>query len=67
MNDALGHRPHQLGLGLHEGLASYGLVACGDGALRLREIQKAGGKRLSVEHFLAGTPVAAGAVFELPS
>ena len=43
------------------------LVACGDGALRLREIQKAGGKRLSVEHFLAGTPVAAGAVFELPS
>jgi methionyl-tRNA formyltransferase len=43
------------------------VVACGEGALRLCEIQKAGGKRLPVEPFLAGTPVAAGAVFELPS
>lgn len=30
------------------------LVACGEGALRLTELQKAGGKRLSAAQFLAG-------------
>ncbi len=30
------------------------LVACGEGALRLAELQKAGGKRLSAAQFLAG-------------
>lgn len=43
------------------------VVACGEGSLRLTELQKAGSKRLSVARFLAGTPVQAGAVFKLPN
>jgi methionyl-tRNA formyltransferase len=42
------------------------VVACGDGALRLTELQKAGGKRLAAAQFLLGTPVRAGAAFDLP-
>ena len=42
------------------------LVACGDGALRVTELQKAGGKRLPVKQFLAGTPVLVGSRFALP-
>ena len=36
-------------------------VACGSGALRLTELQRAGGRRLPVADFLRGFPVAAGA------
>jgi methionyl-tRNA formyltransferase len=36
------------------------LVACGDGALRVSELQRAGGKRLRTEEFLRGCPIAAG-------
>jgi methionyl-tRNA formyltransferase len=43
------------------------VVACGEGALLLVELQKAGGKRLPVKQFLAGTPVLAGHRFTLPS
>lgn len=43
------------------------LVACGEGRLRLSELQKAGGKRLPAAPFLAGNPVAAGACFDLPA
>lgn len=43
------------------------VVACGEGALRLCELQKAGGKRLEAAQFLAGTPIAVGSVFSLPS
>lgn len=43
------------------------LVACGEGVLRLLELQKAGGKRLAVAQFLAGTPLAAGTRFDLPA
>ena len=43
------------------------VVACGEGALRLCELQKAGGKRLVAGQFLAGTPIAVGSVFSLPS
>jgi methionyl-tRNA formyltransferase len=39
------------------------VVACGDGALRLTELQRPGGKRLAATAFLAGHPVAAGAAF----
>jgi methionyl-tRNA formyltransferase len=39
------------------------VVACGDAALRIVELQKAGGKRLPVAQFLAGHPVLAGALF----
>ncbi|GBG03205.1 methionyl-tRNA formyltransferase [Azospira sp. I13] len=42
------------------------VVACGSGALRLTELQKAGGKRLPVAQFLAGNGVAVGASFVLP-
>ena len=40
------------------------LVACGRGALLVRELQRAGGKRLSAASFLAGHPVAAGQAFD---
>ena len=43
------------------------VVACATGALRLTELQKAGGKRLPAVQFLAGTPVEKGTVFELPA
>ncbi|MFT3848595.1 MAG: methionyl-tRNA formyltransferase [Propionivibrio sp.] len=43
------------------------VVACGEGALRLVELQKAGGKRLPAAQFLAGMPLAAGAAFDLPA
>lgn len=43
------------------------VVACGEGALRLVELQKAGGKRLPVAQFLAGMPLVAGAAFDLPA
>ncbi|PWB80220.1 MAG: methionyl-tRNA formyltransferase [Methylocystaceae bacterium] len=36
------------------------VVACGVGVLRLVEVQKAGGKRLGIEQFLAGNRVAVG-------
>jgi methionyl-tRNA formyltransferase len=41
------------------------LVACGAGALRIRQLQKPGGKRLDAEEFLLGFPMQGGA-FELP-
>jgi methionyl-tRNA formyltransferase len=37
------------------------VVACGEGALFVREMQRAGGKRLPVAAFLAGHPLAANA------
>jgi methionyl-tRNA formyltransferase len=43
------------------------LVACGHGALRVRELQRAGGRRLSAASFLDGHPVAAGATFDTGS
>jgi methionyl-tRNA formyltransferase len=39
------------------------VVACGSGALALRELQPAGSKRMSAAAFLAGRPLAAGARF----
>jgi len=43
------------------------VVACGKGALRITELQKAGGKRLPVAQFLAGTPVQVGQRFDSPA
>jgi methionyl-tRNA formyltransferase len=40
------------------------LVRCGEGALLLKELQKAGGKRLPASSFLAGNPVRPGDRFE---
>jgi methionyl-tRNA formyltransferase len=40
------------------------VVAAGAGALRILELQREGGKRLSVEQFLAGCPIKPGQRFE---
>ena len=40
------------------------VVACGEGALAISELQKAGGKRLPVQQFLAGHPLQVGDRFE---
>jgi methionyl-tRNA formyltransferase len=42
----------------------YFTVACGQGALRIGEVQKAGGKRQSAAAFLAGNPLEPGLVLE---
>jgi methionyl-tRNA formyltransferase len=39
------------------------LIACGEGALLVRELQRAGGRRMSAEAFLAGHPLSASARF----
>jgi methionyl-tRNA formyltransferase len=41
------------------------VVACGDNALRLTQLQKPGGKRLPARDFLHGFPVAVGSRFEI--
>lgn len=38
-------------------------IACGDGVLAVTELQRAGGRRLPVQDFLKGTPLAPGQVF----
>ena len=43
------------------------VVACGTGALAISELQKAGGKRLPVQQFLAGHPLKVGDRFDLPA
>ena len=43
------------------------LVACGEATLRLTELQRAGGKRMASGPFLQGTPIRAGAAFDLPN
>jgi methionyl-tRNA formyltransferase len=40
------------------------VVACGQGAIRLTELQRPGGKRLAAAQFLQGRPLAVGMVFE---
>lgn len=39
------------------------VIACGSGAIAVTELQKAGGKRLPVQQFLAGNPLQAGERF----
>ncbi|MEA3099639.1 methionyl-tRNA formyltransferase [Caballeronia mineralivorans] len=41
------------------------VVACGQGGLRLTQLQKPGGKRLPAREFLAGSPIVKGQRFEL--
>jgi methionyl-tRNA formyltransferase len=43
------------------------VIACGEGALAVSELQKAGGKRLPVQQFLAGHPLKVGDHFDLPA
>lgn len=40
------------------------IVACGEGALCITELQKPGGKRLPAAEFLRGMPIAAGSRFD---
>jgi len=42
-------------------------VACGAGVLLIRELQRAGGRRLRAREYLAGTPIATGAQWQLPA
>ena len=42
-------------------------VACGQGALQLLELQRAGGRRLHAREFSLGIPVRAGNSCELPT
>ncbi len=42
-------------------------VACGEGVLRLLQLQRAGGKRLDAAQFLHGFPLAPGQAFDLPA
>jgi methionyl-tRNA formyltransferase len=42
------------------------VVMCGDGALKLTQLQKPGGKRLPVREFLAGSTLVEGQRFTLP-
>jgi methionyl-tRNA formyltransferase len=42
-------------------------IACGDGAVRLVRLQKAGGKPLAAADFLRGTPLATGTLLPAPS
>ncbi|MGF9565473.1 methionyl-tRNA formyltransferase [Neorhizobium sp. JUb45] len=43
------------------------LVGCGEGAVRLTRLQKAGGKPLDAADFLRGTPIVAGTILPVPS
>ena len=43
------------------------VVACGEGALRLLELQRPGGKRLPASAFLQGHRVAPGMAFDTPA
>jgi methionyl-tRNA formyltransferase len=40
------------------------VVACGEGALRILQMQREGGRRLSAQDFLAGCPIPAGTMLE---
>ena len=42
------------------------VVACGEGALRLTQLQKPGGKRLPVREFLTGASFEIGQRFAIP-
>jgi methionyl-tRNA formyltransferase len=42
-------------------------VACGEGVLLIRELQRAGGRRLRAREFLAGSPIAVGARWQVPA
>jgi len=41
-------------------------IACGSGRLRVFELQRAGGRRLPVDRFLQGHPMACGTLLDLP-
>jgi methionyl-tRNA formyltransferase len=50
-----------------EATAKGVVVSCGEGALRITELQRPGGRRLTVEEFLRGLALRAGERFESPA
>jgi methionyl-tRNA formyltransferase len=61
-------RPSDAGNGLILSANNDGIrVVCGDGVLRITELQRPGGKRLPAADFLRGFPLPAGAVFASPA
>jgi methionyl-tRNA formyltransferase len=56
----------QPGQVLHVGADGI-VVACGSGALRIEQLQKAGGKKLGAGEFLRGYAIQPGACFALPA
>ncbi len=60
-------KPNGAGPGTIVDVTSEGVVvACGEGTLRLTQLQRPGGKRLPVREFLAGAQIEAGRRFALP-
>ncbi len=41
------------------------VIACGEGAIKVTELQRAGGKRVAAQAFLAGFPINAGDTFQV--
>ncbi len=61
-------RPSDAGIGTILSANSEGVrVVCGDGVLRVTELQRPGGKRLPAADFLRGFPLSAGAAFASPA
>ena len=54
--EAIGLEPGRVGQADADGI----VVGCGNGALRITQLQKEGAKRLAAAEFLAGTPLPAG-------
>ena len=54
--EAVSGAPGEILSAAHDGI----IVACGVGALRILELQREGGKRLSAQQFLGGQPLRAG-------
>ena len=63
MDSRFDDRPGRPGEVLEAGLEGI-VVACGQGALRLTELQRAGARRLAVADFVRGVRIAAGACFQ---
>ena len=60
-------RPNNGGYGTILSVDASGVrVACGEGVLRLTELQRPGGKRLAAADFLRGFPLAPGMAFDTP-
>ena len=61
-------RAHKMAAGSIFSIQNEGLdVATGDGALRITQLQKAGGKSMAVADFLRGHPLTEGALFSSPA
>jgi methionyl-tRNA formyltransferase len=63
-----GQRPFDAGGGVILSANEEGVrIVCGDGVLRVTELQRPGGKRLPVADFLRGFALPAGTAFDAPA